>query len=323
MSAEITHDVIAIGESLALLGATESGRFHRGAALRLSFGGAESNVAIGVARLGGNAAWLGRVGTDTLGDLILRELRAEGVTSYAIRDPDTATALMIKERPTPGRSRISYYRRHQAGSRLTAADIDRGAIASARILHVTGITPALSASASEAITHAIDYAKTIGRVVSFDINHRDSLWADRDRAQTTYRGLAARADLIFAGSDEAALIVGTDDLERQASALLELGEAAAVIIKLGADGAFVATRDSRVHRAKAVPVEVVDTVGAGDAFVAGWLAEYARNADVNRCLTTAIACGAFACTGAGDWESLPVRADLELLHGTGNDPVQR
>ncbi|KWX24310.1 2-keto-3-deoxygluconate kinase [Mycolicibacterium wolinskyi] len=314
-------DVVAIGESLGLLTAPRPGRLHHNPALRLGFGGAESNVAIGVARLGGSAAWIGRIGADSLGELILRELRAEAVHTFPALDHDAATALMIKERPHPGASQISYYRRGHAGSRLQPCDLPATVVGDTQILHITGISAGLGEGPVSAVHAAMDLAAAAGAAVSFDVNHRDALWADRDAAAAAYRELARRADIVFAGEDEAHLLTDVETPDRQLDALLGMGVECSVV-KRGAEGAMAATVDWR-HSAPAVPVPVVDTVGAGDAFVAGWLAERARGADPRQCLDTALACGAFACTGEGDWESAPTRDDLRWLREGAADPVRR
>lgn len=316
-----TFDVVTLGESLGLLTAPQPGRLHHNPTLRLGFGGAESNVAIGVARLGGTAAWIGRLGADSLGELILRELRAEGVQPYPVFDLDTATALMVKERPHPGTARVTYYRRGQAGSRLRPADVPVAVVTDTKILHVTGISAALGDSARSAAHAAIDAATSAGVSVSFDVNHRNALWSDQRAAAAAYLELAQRADIVFAGEAEAQLLTGADTPQRQLDALLDLGIRCAVV-KRGADGAMVATADGRLS-APAVAVPVIDTVGAGDAFVAGWLADLARGATLRQCLDTALACGAFACTGEGDWESAPSRDDLEWLGRGPVDPVSR
>jgi 2-dehydro-3-deoxygluconokinase len=338
-------DVVAIGESLGLLVPDRPGRLAHVPHLRLGFGGAESNVAIGVARLGGRSAWVGRVGGDGLGELITRGIRAEGVEVHASVDPDAATALMIKERPRPGSSRVTYYRSVQAGSRLTAADIPDGVIERAAILHVTGISAGLGEGPLAAVHAAIDRAKAAGVIVSFDVNHRSALWRNvgdgndgdgntgasgsgngsnggsgRD-AGAAYRELAARSDIVFAGDDEAALFTGRRDPREQLEAIRGLGVACAVI-KLGEHGAIVSEGDT-VSARDAVRVDVVDTVGAGDAFVAGWLAETAAGASLEHRLETAVQCGALACTVDGDWEAAPTRADVTALATPGADPVQR
>lgn len=322
MSGPQELDTVAIGESLGLVTSDEAGRFQQAGRLRLRFGGAESNVAIGIARLGGAAGWIGRIGDDAVGALILRELRAEAVQAHAVLDPQAATALMLKEQPIPGSSRISYYRQTQAGSRLRPDDIPASVIAHARIVHITGISAALGAGPLAAVHTAIDHARAAGALVSFDVNHRASLWADADSAKATYRALARRADIVFAGDDEAGLITGHHDTRRQLDALLEFGVQQA-IVKQGHRGAVAATRDGEFESLPAIEVPVIDTVGAGDAFVAGWLAELARGCSLRARLETAVACGALACTGPGDWEANPTRADLARLDRNGTDPVSR
>jgi 2-dehydro-3-deoxygluconokinase len=318
-------DVVSLGESLGLLVAAQTGPLQHVDAMRLRFGGAESNVAIGVSRLGGRAGWIGRLGADSFGALIARELRAEGVAVHATIDAEAATALMLKERPGAGRSRITYYRRHQSGSRLAPGDLPVDVIEGARVLHVTGISAGLGESPLRTVHAAIDRAEAAGTAVSFDVNHRSSLWGDDTAARDAYRGIAERADAIFAGDDEAELLTGESDPQRQAEELLALGAAHAVV-KLGERGALALSRtDAGVDRAEreAIPVPVVDTVGAGDAFVAGWLTRWASGADLSERMDAAVACGAFACTVEGDWEGAPTPADLRDLTSGGGDPVSR
>ncbi|MDN3310626.1 sugar kinase [Microbacterium oryzae] len=316
-----TVDVLAIGESLGLVVPESTGRLAHARGARVGFGGAESNVAIGVARLGGAAAWTGRVGADGLGELIVREIRAEGVQVHAVVDAEAATALMIKERPRPGSSRVTYYRSVQAGSRLVPSDIAPGLVERARIVHVTGISAGLGESPLSAVHEAVERARAAGVLVSFDVNHRSALWRDGRDARAAYRALAARADVVFAGDDEAELLTGERGARAQLDAIRALGPRCAVV-KRGSAGA-IADEDGEIVERDALRVDVVDTVGAGDAFVAGWLAETAVGATLNTRIDTAVACGAAACTGAGDWEASPTRADLSALAAPSGDPVQR
>ncbi|MGP4056419.1 sugar kinase [Mycobacterium sp. 4D054] len=319
-----THrlDVVTAGESLGLLTADDVGSLCRVNRMRIGFGGAESNVAIGVARLGGTAAWIGRVGADALGELILRELRAEMVETHVTVDHDVSTALMLKERPRPAASRITYYRRGHAGSRLCPSDIPAEIIGRAGIVHVTGITAALGERPLAALHSVIDHAGRAGARISFDVNHRAGLWADTADAVLIYRDLITRAHIVFAGEDEAQLVTGEHDRQRQLDALLALGPDQ-VVVKCGSQGAVAATGTGTRLSRDAHRVTVVDTVGAGDAFVAGWLAESTRGSDLSSCLDVASACGALACTTPGDWEAAPTRADLALLADPGHDPVSR
>ncbi len=310
--------LVTLGETMGLFRARGIGSLAHESEFILGIGGAESNVAIGVARLGGTATWIGRVGADGLGERIVRELRGEGLNLRAVIDPDAATGLMIKERRTSERTRVLYYRRGSAGSQLSARDLDEAVISTAGVLHVTGITPALSPSAAAAVDAAIDVAVDAGVTVSFDVNHRASLWSDVD-ARAVYRRLASRSTVVFAGEDEAALLVGEGSPSDVAARLSDLGPRA-VIIKRGADGCL-AHVDGIDLEVPAIPINPVDTVGAGDAFVAGYLAEALAGEPLERRLDTAVRAGAFACLGPGDWESLARRDELSILDG--GDPVSR
>jgi len=301
--------LVALGETMGLLTPAAAGPLHHGAGLRLSIAGAESNVAIGVRRLGGAATWIGRVGPDDIGDLILRELRAEDVTLHAIRDP-APTGLMLKTARAAGVTRVSYYRTGSAGSRLCPADLDESAIAGAGVLHVTGITPALGTGPAAAVRSAIEIARINKGIVSLDINYRSALW-DRSLAATTLRDLAADADIVFAGEQEAELLAEAGEPAAVARQIAVLGPAQ-VVIKRGHRGC-VAWVDGVVHEQRAIPVRAVDPVGAGDAFVAGYLAELLAGQPAEVRLATATAAGAFTVTVSGDWEGLPTRPDLDLL----------
>ena len=311
--------LVTIGETMGLFTAAEPGR--RADRFRLGIGGAESNVAIGMARLGAHATWIGRVGQDTAGDLVRRELTAEGVLAHISVDESAPTGLMVKTQPLAGLSRVEYHRTGSAGSRLSPGDIDPRVIQGAGLVHVTGITPALSDSAAAAIETALDLAEAANVPISFDVNHRSALWRGRDSAGA-YRAIARRATIVFAGADEAAMLVGVEAgtaPEALARAIADLGPSQ-VVIKLGAQGCL-ALADGATTAAGAIPVAAVDTVGAGDAFVAGYLAEYLEGSAMSERLAVAVRAGACACMAYGDWESLPHRADIALLDSI--DPVIR
>lgn len=311
--------VVTFGETMALMCANESGPLQHNAGITLRVGGAESNFAIALARLGTAVTWLGRVGNDSLGELVLRELRSEGVAVHGIRDADAATGLMVKERRRAEQTNVWYYRAGSAGSRLNPADIDEGVVSSASLLHVTGITPALSPTAAQATFEAIRIAKTAGVTVSFDLNFRSRLWS-AEQAKEVYLRIIPEADVVFAGDDEAAIAVGSAPAPLElAQRLLDCG-AGAAIVKLGERGAVAIVEGEHYLRA-AIPVTPVDTVGAGDGFVAGYLAEQLLGMDVPTRLTTAVQVGAYACQVPGDWEGMPTRA--ELARPSGGDLVRR
>jgi 2-dehydro-3-deoxygluconokinase len=311
--------LVTFGEAMGLVSAVETGPLESARNFSLTIGGAEANVAIGAARLGANVTWFGRVGPDATGDLLERRLQAEQVHTLAIRD-NAFTGLMIKHRRFGATLQVDYHRAGSAGSLLAPPDIPRETLRRADILHVTGITPALSDSARATVFDAVAMARESDVRVSLDINYRAKLWP-REAAAPVLRELAGLADIVFAGVEEARLVIGHDhgSAAELARELATLGPVEA-IIKDGPRGC-AASIDGTAHELAAIPVAVVDPVGAGDAFVAGYLAERLAGRDAIDRLSTAIAAGAFAVTVPGDCEGLPRRQDLALVHQT--DDVAR
>jgi len=312
--------LVTLGESLGVLRGSGIGTLAHVGELVVGIGGAEGNVAIGAARLGAAVTWMGRVGNDGLGRRVVRELRGEGVDVRAVVDAEAPTGLLLKETVGPGRTRVTYWRAGSAGSRLSPADAAGLELQPQDVLHVTGITPALSPSAHEAVWAAIAQARAAGAGVSFDVNHRASLWADPAAAAAAYRELVAAADVVFAGDDEARLVLGSDEADPAvlATQLAALGPREAVV-KLGERGAVAWVHGEVLHQEAVRLTQVVDTVGAGDAFVAGYLAERLAGAAAVTRLATGAAAGAAVCLHPGDWEGAPTRAELV----TSADPVMR
>jgi 2-dehydro-3-deoxygluconokinase len=318
----VAGGLVTLGETLGLLVAEDVGPLALARGMRLSMGGAESNVAIGVSRLGVPATWIGRLGRDPVGDLIERHLLAERVRCLVRRD-DAPTALMLRERRTGTASNVSYYRHGSAGSHLCPADLPAGVIEEAGVLHVSGITPALGPDPAEAVREAMQRARAAGVPVSVDLNFRSRLW-DAATAAPVFRELVAGADMVFAGDDEARIALEIKDPaeatpQELAEALAGLGPAE-VVVKRGRHGA-TARIDGTLIEVAAVPVHAVDSVGAGDAFVAGYLACRLTGRDPEERLSTAAVTGAFAVTVPGDWEALPRPHELSLL--SAEEDVQR
>ncbi|WP_254898209.1 sugar kinase [Kitasatospora sp. NA04385] len=297
---------------MAALRAT--GPIKLGPAMELSVAGAESNVAIGLARLGHRAAWVGAVGDDAFGALVLRTLRAEGVDTTHARTDRTGrpTGLLIRENGIGDLARVGYYRTGSAGSALRDYDVLPALDPAVRILHLTGITPALSESAAEAVLAAAERARALGILVCLDVNYRARLWSPV-RAREVLRPLARSADVLVASADELHLVCDEPGLDEDGAvaALLAQGRREVVLTR-GGDGASVTTADGTVTAA-ARRVPVTDVIGAGDAFVAGYLSATLDGLDPAARLHRATATGAFAVATRGDWEGLPVRDDLDLL----------
>ncbi|VXB82490.1 2-dehydro-3-deoxygluconokinase [Arthrobacter sp. 9AX] len=319
-------DLLTFGESMVSL--RSAGPLSAGGALTMHVAGAESNVAVGVTRLGHTVSWAGVVGADPHGEFILRQLRAEGVQLHQREDPSRRTGVMFLEQRTADLTRAFYYRSGSAGSTLRREDVDRALQPGARILHLTGITPALSAESRKAVEYAAERATAAGITVSLDVNYRSKLWS-REEAREALVPLVPHATIIIASDDELGLVAASpaagrdsDALETAAAAELLGRGVREVVVKRGAAGAGVHTTDGR-WEAPAVPVTSIDTVGAGDAFTAGYLSALLDGEDVAGRLQRGALLGAFAVSTAGDWEGLPARAELALLGTTPGGTTQR
>ncbi|UWP86365.1 sugar kinase [Dactylosporangium fulvum] len=307
-------DVVTLGETMAAF--RMAGPLRLGGAAHLSVAGAESTVAIGLARLGHRVAWIGATGADEPGELVRRTLRAEGVElTWSRVDTGRPTGLILFEALAGDRSRVTYHRTGSAGAGLAPSDVDAafdGLPDPPRILHVTGITAALGSGPLAAVRRAVERTRAAGGEVCLDVNHRARLWSAAEAA-AALRPLLPSLDLVVASDDELGVLTDAAD---PVPALLAEG-VREIVVKHGADGATGHSTAGSVHRpARRVPV--VDTVGAGDAFVAGLLSGLLDGLDADGRLDRAVTAGAFAVATRGDWEGLPTRAELTLLdHAPG------
>lgn len=303
-------DVVTLGETMVSLRTGTPLRL--GGTLAMSMAGSESNVAIGLARLGHSVRWGGRVGADEVGTFILRTLRSESVLVDTVDiDPDRPTGLMLAERRISDLSRVSYYRERSAGSTLGSADAARALAQIPHMLHVTGITAAISNSAAAAVDWAVRHAHDAGALVSLDVNYRARLWSV-DEARPVLSALVRGADIVIASEDELGLVVATPSDERAAAEELAESGVRDLVIKRGARGATV-WRDGAAHHAEAIRVPVLDTIGAGDALTAGYLSGVLDGLDPAGALHRGTVTASFAVAAVGDWEGLPNRDELSLL----------
>ncbi len=262
---EPEFDLVSIGESMAAFVGREDPRLYHATPA-----GAEANVAVGMARLGLRSQWVSRLGDDHLGESVERWLRDGGVAVAVERDPVRPTGVLVKH-IVESKSEVRYYRTGSAASRLSPADLARAG--SARWIHVTGITPALSPSAAELVEAVVERRSHDSRV-AFDVNFRPVLWGDAHTAAEVVLPLARRADLVFIGDDEALALFGTTRSSDLAGLILERDDQQ-LVLKRGAGAATLLTRSDLVSQ-PALPVNVVDVTGAGDAFAAGFLAATCR-----------------------------------------------
>ncbi len=310
--------LLTLGETMGVAGTEPGTPLATACQLRLSTAGAEATVAIGMQRLGHTAAWVGTVGDDEIGRRVVRDLRAEGVdTRYVRCVAEASTGFMLRDHRTPDYVSVSYYRTGLAGALLCPADVEAAfaGLGEVAVLHVTGITPMLSATCRTTVHRAIDLAEERGATVSFDVNYRRTL-AEPDQAGIEARKILARTDLLFVGDDETHLLLDEPDCSTAARALAASGPSE-VVVKRGARGACVATRSGEIYRAPALEVTIADVIGAGDSFVAGYLAARAHGLDIPGRLAWATVCAACTVGTHGDWEGLPTRDEVETRAKAG------
>ena len=305
-------DILSFGETMAMLVAEQTGDLAQVTQFHKRIAGADSNVAIGLSRLGFNVAWLSRVGNDSLGRFVVDTLQKEGLDCRHVAvDTLHPTGFQFKSREEAGADpQVEYFRKGSAASHLSIAAISP-ALLNARHLHATGIPPALSEATRELSIELMTQMRKAGRSVSFDPNLRPSLWANPQTMIREINTLAALADWVLPGLGEGRLLTGFDDPADIAAFYLDLG-AEAVAIKLGADGAYYRTHLDQGFVA-AVPVEkVVDTVGAGDGFAVGMISALLENSSFPEAVQRGNWIGSRAVQSRGDMEGLPTRVELPV-----------
>ena len=313
-------EFVALGEALAVLIADPPTPLAAASRFQCTVAGAESNVAVGLARLGHRAAFLGKVGDDALGEMVMRRLRAENVdVSFVRRDRAKPTGLIIRDSSNVRPSEVAYYRRDSAGAALARGDIPDDVVVSCRHLHVSGITAVISPTARAAAEHAAAVSRGASGDVSFDPNLRRRL-STVDDARAAFGGLLSLATMIFVSADEAVAVSQKRDLPAAERWFLDHG-ATLVVTRLGADGAR-ATDGLRSWTCQAHPVAVADPIGAGDAFAAGFLSSWYRDRDCEAALRSGAVAAALATTTPADIDGLPTRSELDAILA-GNSDVRR
>lgn len=306
-------EVVTIGETMLMMNPVQSGPLRYVSSFTKTVGGAESNLCIAVTRLGHTAGWISGLGKDEFGLYIHNFLRGEGVDVSRVKFDDKApTAVYFKERREGAESRVYYYRKNSAASNMEPADLDAEYIKNAKFLHVSGITPALSESCSATIFRAIDIAKQNGVKISFDPNIRLKLWT-MEKARPVLTRIAEQCDIFFPGYQEISLIYPDLSVEQVAESLFSKG-VKKIVVKQGADGCRILTPDGETT-VPGFAVKMVDPVGAGDGFAAGFLVGQIRGYDDFKSGQYGNAVGAMAVTVTGDIEGYPSTEEIENFIG--------
>ncbi|EJL68669.1 sugar kinase, ribokinase [Variovorax sp. CF313] len=313
MTEPTAFDVALFGEAMLLLVADRPGPLEDAQSFHKRTAGAETNVAIGLSRLGLKVGWASRLGTDSMGRALLAAMRAEGIDcSHVITDATQRTGFQFKGRVTDGSDPpIEYHRKGSAASHMGPADVDEAWLRSARHLHATGVFAAISDTSLQAALKTMDVMRAAGRTISFDTNLRPTLWSSTETMRHWVNELASRADWVLPGIEEGLLLTGHDKPEDVAKFYRERGSKL-VVVKLGAEGAYYDSDVAGTGRVDGFPVkEVIDTVGAGDGFAAGVVSALLEGRSVPDAVRRGAWIGARAVQVLGDTEGLPTRAQLE------------
>jgi 2-dehydro-3-deoxygluconokinase len=323
-------DFISLGESMLRLSVPTGRRLDDTRMLDMELAGAESNVSVALARLGWRAGWVSRMPDHALANAILRALRSDGVDISAVkRVPDERLGTYFIEYATPPRStQVIYDRADSAASRMTVNDVDWEYLLNTRVLHLTGITAALSDSCYALLVEAIRRAREAGVMVSFDVNYRAKLWT-ADVAGEKLRPLIAEADILLCkGADASALFDCKGEPRQLMENLQSLTRACAVYCTFGEQGAALLSGNEYVAE-PALPVQIVDRIGSGDAFAAGVLDGWLSNAEstttfsvLHEGLRRGVALAAIALSQFGD-RVLSSRAELNATMNSERRDISR
>ena len=305
------RELITLGEAMIVFIAENQGDFTDIEKFAKGIAGAELNVSMGLSRLGHKVSYITRLGNDVFGSYIRDIINKEGILDDSISIDDShSTGFYFKTKVEDGDPEVHYFRRNSAASQLSCKDIEATDFSGAKILHITGITAALSKESLEAVYLAIDKARENNMLITFDPNIRLQLWESKEYMIEVLNNIASKCDVILPGIKEGNILTGKQTKEEIADFYLSNG-AKAVIIKNGASGAYLKT----VEYEKIVPgfkvKQVVDTVGAGDGFATGVLSGLLDGESYEDALVRGNAIGAIMVTSKEDNAILPTEEELK------------
>lgn len=303
--------IVSIGEPLIQLNAVSTGPLRYNNYFEKHIAGAELNFCVGVRRSGFSSGLIGRVGEDEFGLNILQYLAAEGVDTSQIRvvkEMYTGVYFIQRGYPVPGKSVMFYYRKNSAGSTLCPEDVKYSYITEAKLVHLTGITPALSDTAREAWLRMLEAAKKAEAMVSLDTNIRTKLW-NADEARELLKPAVDKADILLTDPDDMQILYGSGEIDLLAKQLIANG-IQIVVVKLGPKGSKAYTKDGFYEHGQ-YQVPVVDPVGAGDAFASLFVSKILKGWSVEKALEAATVAGSLVVTRRGDNENIPSEEDIK------------
>ena len=305
-------DVITIGDAMIAMCPKQKGPIIFCNTFERKLGGAELNVAIGCARLGIQSGWISRLGNDDFGKYILKTTRGEGIDISEVKLVDEyPTSVYFREVLADGSSRSFYYREKSPTSTMRNEELNEEYIKQAKILHITGVFPSITKNNQEIILEAVKLAKKHKLTVSFDPNIRLKMWT-KEEAKAYIEKILPHVDILLIGDEEIEILLGDTTIEDAIKTFHECG-IEKVIVKKGSKGA-IASDGKNVYEVDAIkPKALVDTVGAGDGFAAGFLTSVIKGKTLEECVKFANAVGSLVVGVEGDNEGLPFYDDV-LVH---------
>lgn len=306
--------VLLVGEPMGLFIANTAGKLEDVSEFTLTTCGAEFNVAVGMKRLNNDVTYMTKLGNDPFGKKILKMMQQTGIsTDEIILSGTSPTGFMFKEKAVGADPGIFYFRKGSAASTLSGSDVEKLDFSKFDIVHLTGITPALTQSCREASEMLNRKAKEHGCLFSFDPNLRPQLWPSKEIMSKYINQMAAKSDIFLPGINEAKLILGESEPEMIAGRYLDMGTKT-IIIKLGSSGAYYASHNGESRYVNGYKVkEVIDTVGAGDGFAAGVLTGLREGLPIEDAVRRGCAVGAIQVMSKGDNDGLPYRDELDAF----------
>jgi 2-dehydro-3-deoxygluconokinase len=319
------YDVVTFGEAMVRLSPPNFQRLEQARKLDLNVGGAELNVAVGVTRFGLKSTWVSKLPKNGLGYLIRDRAQEFGVDCSHIvwSDKGRAGIYFVEFGASPRASSVLYDRANSAISMIQPAEVDWPKVFSgSKHFHLSGITPALSASSAEATAEALKAAKKAGCTVSYDLNYRKKLWVPAD-AKRIQEPMMANVDILITTEEDTNVVFGIKekDYETVAEKLAQTYKFKIVAITLREDLSVlrnnwtaIVYQDGKIFKDKKYEVEIVDRVGAGDSFTAGFLYGWIKGKDIQKGVQYGNAFAALKHTVPGDfnWNSLEeVEAQLK------------
>ncbi|WP_085522468.1 sugar kinase [Tuberibacillus sp. Marseille-P3662] len=316
------NDIVTIGDAMITFDPSSKGPMRNASSFKRKVGGAELNFALGCARLGSQTGWISRLGNDEFGRYIHNFVRGEGVDVSAVQFVDNhPTSLNFKEVMEGGSGRTFYYRDHSPTETLTMETLDESFIKNAKLLHVTGVFTALDQTKNIGlIKHAMTVAKNNGLLISLDPNIRLKLW-DEDEARDALNAFLPYVDIMLTGVEEAELLFGVTDPKQIIDQCTSQG-IATVAIKQGDQGSIGYHKGEFLKLSAVPPKKVVDTVGAGDGFDAGFVHGIMHDWPLEKTLRFANTIGSMVVSVEGDNEGLPY-LDEVLVHLGEKDFIER